>query len=401
MRYELKMYSRILFLAATLLMLWLPAKADTIPSAFSRPVVWRIGAEVSPAWVPGTNGFLEGENSFGKSVRSTFSGALRADFRFHPSTREGRLYKGAYQGIGVDVHTFYANSLLGTPVSVYVYQGAPLARFGRRLWLGYEWQFGAAFGWKHGEKSATEENLAVSTPVTARMGLGLKLHYSLTDQWQVTFGVNANHYSNGNSSLPNAGVNSIGATVGLAYTPHPQKESSAAYGKVESEADRGRWFYDIVAFGAWRRRIVTVGQNAGQQLCPGKFAVAGLQFAPMRQLNRWVAVGAAVDLQWDESAGLAPYWVEGSQDENIKFTRPPFGKQISAGLSAHAELTMPIFSINVGLGRDIFNPKGNKSFYQSLTLKTFVSRSLFLNVGYRLGNFKDPQNLMLGVGVRL
>lgn len=119
------------------------------------------------------------------------------------------------------------------------------------------------------------------------------------------------------------------------------------------------------------------------------------------RLNRWVAVGAAVDLQWDESAGLAPYWVEGSQDENIKFTRPPFGKQISAGLSAHAELTMPIFSINVGLGRDIFNPKGNKSFYQSLTLKTFVSRSLFLNVGYRLGNFKDPQNLMLGVGVRL
>ena len=39
-----------------------------------------------------------------------------------------------------------------------------------------------------------------------------------------------------------------------------------------------------------------------------------------------------------------------------------FGKQLSVGVSAHAELTMP---------------------------------------SYRLGNFKDPRNLMLGVGFRL
>ncbi len=29
------------------------------------------------------------------------------------------------------------------------------------------------------------------------------------------------------------------------------------------------------------------------------------------------------------------------------------------------------------------------------------TNSFLINVGYRLGNFKDPQNLMLGVGVRL
>ncbi len=71
------------------------------------------------------------------------------------------------------------------------------------------------------------------------------------------------------------------------------------------------------------------------------------------------------------------------------------------GLAAQAELTMPIFSINAGLGFDIISPKGDKRFYQSLTLKTFVYRNVYLNVGYRLGNFNEPQNLMLGVGVRL
>lgn len=81
--------------------------------------------------------------------------------------------------------------------------------------------------------------------------------------------------------------------------------------------------------------------------------------------------------------------------------RPGFGKQLSVGVSAHAELTMPIFSVNVGLGVNILNPEGDRRFYQMLNLKTFVTRRLFLNVGYRLGKFKDPQNLTLGVGVRL
>ena len=33
--------------------------ADSIPSGFSNPLVWRLGAEVAPAWVPGTNAVLK------------------------------------------------------------------------------------------------------------------------------------------------------------------------------------------------------------------------------------------------------------------------------------------------------------------------------------------------------
>ena len=93
--------------------------------------------------------------------------------------------------------------------------------------------------------------------------------------------------------------------------------------------------------------------------------------------------------------------MEGTWGEGVRFRRPPFGKQLSAGLSAHAELTMPIFAINAGLGYDFVCPDGDRRFYQSLALKTFVTRNLYLNVGYRLGRFRDPQNLMLGLGVRL
>lgn len=373
--------------------------ADTIPDGFCRMPELNVGVDVRPAFVPGTNSYLRGENDAAKAIDKSLAADVRFGFRFNKSTRQGMLYRGLYQGVGLGVNSFFNKALLGTPVSLYVYQGAPIAGFGSRLWLGYEWQFGAAFGWKHHKKGWPDNNVVAGTAVTAHMGLGLKLHYQVGERWELSLGVGATHFSNGNTASPNAGVNTVGLSLGVAYTINPQGEGSQASAQLAAEADRGRWFYDIMAFGAWRRLAVTVADTP--QLCPGKFAVAGLQLAPMRRLNRYLAVGPALDVQWDESAGLGPYWVEGTYDDGIRFERPPFGRQISAGISAHAELTMPIFAINAGLGVDLLCPKGNRRFYQTLALKTFITDRIFLNVGYRLGNFKDPQNLMLGIGLRL
>lgn len=376
--------------------------SDTVPSGFSRRAEWRVGAEVSPAWVIPTNGFLRGDNPEDKKIKAALSGDVRADFSFAPSTREGMLYKGLYQGLALGFNSYFSKSLLGNPVSAYVYQGAPFARFSKSLWLGYEWQFGAAFGWRHFNSQMPDNKACVSTAVTAHMAVGVKLHYMVSDRWQLSAGVMARHYSNGNTSWPNAGVNVVAASVGVGYVINPKQEVTAECDNTICErADKPRWNYDIAAYGAWRKRIVLIEESSDPVLCPGKFGILGLQFSPMRQFNRWVAVGPSLDLQWDESAGLAPYWVNGTYGNYIKFRRPPFGKQLSVGLSAHAELTMPIFSINGGIGYEIINPKGDKAFYQSLTLKMFMSRNVFLNAGYRLGRFQDPQNLMLGIGVRL
>ena len=84
-----------------------------------------------------------------------------------------------------------------------------------------------------------------------------------------------------------------------------------------------------------------------------------------------------------------------------EFDKPPFGKQLSVGLAAMAEFTMPIFSVSAGIGYNLLNPKEQKRFFQMLAVKAFLTRNVYLNVGYRLGDFKDPQNLMLGIGLRI
>ncbi len=358
-----------------------------------------VGLEVLPSYVPGTNTYLRGDNPYEKHINHSLTGAVNLAFRYAPDSRQGMLYPGLYQGLGVASTTYFASRLLGTPVSAYLFQGAPIVHLGRRVWLGYEWKFGIAFGWEH-EDYPANINGVVSTSLTAHMGLGAKVHYELSDRWEVVGGFEATHYSNGHTSWPNGGVNALGVSIGAVYRLNKPAGRVAASEELVREADRGRWMVDIAAYGAWRTRVVYVGDPETTVLCPGKFPVAGLTGAMMRKLNRFVSVGPALDLQWDQSAGLAPYWAEGLDYEDIKFYRPPFEKQVSVGLSAHAELTMPVFSVNIGMGHNFVCPKGEKSFYQSLTLKTFVSRHIYIYVGYRLGAFKDPQNLMLGVGVR-
>ena len=395
-----RMNKKALFLILAFISSFTTASAsDSTACTFSHKPEWHIGVETAPAWVPGTNDFLRGDNPYGQKVNATLSTDIRGGFKFNPSSKKGRLYRGAYQGIGIGVNTFFAGNLLGTPLSAYVYQGAPVARFNKNLWLGYEWQFGIACGWKPYDQQTPENHAPVSTSVTAHMGLGFKIHYEISSRWQLSAGVAARHYSNGNTSWPNRGVNSIGATIGVAYVLNPQEDFHGTLSSVDEEADRQRWKYDLMLFGAWRKRALVI--NHDPLVLPGKFGIAGMQFSPMLHLNRMVSVGPAIDFMWDESAGLSKYKVDGSYGDNIKFYRPPFGKQISVGASAHAELTMPIFTINAGLGFDFIKPKSERRFYQSLTLKTFVSKNLYLNIGYRLGRFKDPQNLMLGIGLRL
>ena len=137
-------------------------------------------------------------------------------------------------------------------------------------------------------------------------------------------------------------------------------------------------------------------------LVPGAFGVAGININPMYNLNACFRAGISLDAQYDESANIKDHVVGDDRSaENIRFYRPPFREQFGVGLSLRAELVMPIFSINLGVGHNVFyQGEDLKGFYQIAALKTSITRRLFLHVGYQLRNFKDPNNLMLGLGYR-
>ncbi len=153
-----------------------------------------------------------------------------------------------------------------------------------------------------------------------------------------------------------------------------------------------------MAYGAARKRMTWI--NGEAELLPGRFGVAGLNFAPMYNFNRFFRAGLSADVQYDESSGLSRYWVDGTFGDDIKFRRPPFFHQVSLGFSARGELVMPIFSINAGIGYNVLGNSDTRNFYQVLALKIDIWHSCFLHIGYQLNSFHNPNNLMIGVGYR-
>lgn len=361
----------------------------------SLKVVSRVSFDMMPGYVPHTSSFLGGANGEGKSVDASLSASLKYSFRFGHGTRQWRHYPGAYQGVGVSVNTFFADKILGTPVGVYVFQGAPIFRLSPRLTFGYEWNFGATFGWKK-YMAGRDENGIVGSRTNAYIGLSLLLGYRIAPGWELTGGIAGSHFSNGNTTQPNGGVNTLGLRLGVTYTFGNEPDKDVF---VPDLPFRPHFSYDILAWGAWRAKVADIQEQP--VILPGKFGVAGISVAPMYNFHRLFRAGLSLDLKYDESAGMDDYLTDFATPEEPSFYRPPFGKSLSLGLAAKAEFVMPIFSVAVGFGRNFVGAYDVKAFYQTLSLKTYVYRGLFLNVGYQLYDFKTPSNLMLGVGVTL
>lgn len=71
---------------------------------------------------------------------------------------------------------------------------------------------------------------------------------------------------------------------------------------------------------------------------------------------------------------------------------------MSLGVMGVAE---PIFAVNAALGLNALRPDGERIFYQALTLKVSPHPRFYINIGYQLYDFQHPQNLNLGIGVRI
>ncbi|MBD5214080.1 MAG: acyloxyacyl hydrolase [Bacteroidales bacterium] len=335
-------------------------------------------------------------------------GHAAADFHIHYafSRPESGRTASVYQGLGLSVGTFFQSSTVGTPIGIYAFQGAPFAIVGERLSFEYEWNFGATFGWKKTtDGDDIRSNLVVGSSTNAYLNLGIMGRYALSNNLALTAGLNLSHYSNGNTSWPNPGVNTIGGRIGLVYTPGSSPLTLRS--PFTSDADFSQGVsYDVTLFGAWRKAYFPADDGAftelGEQaLLPGHFGVAGINVAPMWDIHPTFRAGLSADIQWSENTGLTPYHIPDTYGEDAKFTRPPFFKQVSLGLSARAELVMPIFSLNVGLGYGLAGPSETRKFYQTVNLKTYIWGPAYLNIGYRLVEFHSPSNLMLGVGITL
>lgn len=349
----------------------------------------RITGEFRPAYNMPTHGYYRGYNETDTPVCSGCAAHLKYGFRLNPDSHYGRLYPTAYQGIGIGLQSFLQHDMIGTPLLLYVFQGGKIAQWAKKFSLGYEWNLGASYGWRI--------NKVVSSRWNVYINIAMPLTWHISSLWEVSLAPEYTHFSNGDTSFPNGGANTIGCRIGLTarINEHksPEAPGKALVSKDVTLAESSfpeRMSYDLAVFGGWRAdRTVT---DKGLKVANEVFPTAGLNFNALYHLNRYFCAGAAIDLLYDRSADI-------SIDEDIRY--PEVHRQLSCGLSVNAELTMPFFSVNVGTGYAFSSGHDMTGFYSRYTLKTFITKNLFLNIGYRLSSVLYSHNLMLGIGVRL
>lgn len=363
--------------------------------AYSRRLIHRLGVDARPTYIFPTNSFLRGENMTMTPIRKSISAHLKYSFQYFPNSYTDRIYRGAYQGIGLGYYSFEHHDELGNPLAIYLFQGARIARFNPRLSLNYEWNFGVSFGWEP-HSDYNYYNKVIGSKVNAYINANFYFNYILSRQIDLVAGADLTHFSNGNTRFPNAGLNTVGLRVGLVYNFNRNGDflSKPSFQPPVPRFPR-HISYDAVVFGSWRRKGVYIDETS-QVAAPGAFAVAGFCFNPMYNFGYNFRAGVSLDGVYDESANIYT-----DKYDSDRFYRPPLSYQMALGLSARAEYVMPYFSVNIGVGGNIIHRGGDlKGLYQVLALKIEVTRSSFIHIGYNLQNFHTPNYLMLGIGYR-
>lgn len=355
----------------------------------------RISFGFRPAIPTRHHDFFRGANSSGKSFRGSGSAHLQYALRFPSSSRLGRIWPTAYQGIGISTHTFFRHSEIGTPTTLYIFQGAEIARLGENLSLDYEWNFGISTGWN-------TNNLVVGTKVNAYINTALLMSWHPRPEWTFSTGLDFTHFSNGDTTLPNVGVNTFGLRLSAV-------RSFGGKGVIHNERTldteqklfRKRISLDLILCGAWNAE--TLKHMDKEYRLDGKFGILALHVNPLYSLTKNLLIGPSLDIQYNEGVNLSDYIAGISPvTDEIRFYRPPLAEQLAAGLSLRVELKMPIFSINLGLGHNIIY-KGDEleGFYNMAILKTFITKSIFLHTGLKINYTTSSNNLLLGIGWRL
>ena len=343
-------------------------------AAVHQAVAGNVVINLRPSYVVPTHGFYNGWNSLGKPVRAALSGDIQYTF-----TSQGYY---AYQGAGIGVHTFFSHDLLGTPVSLYLLQGAPLLQVCNGLRLGYEWNFGLSAGWKN------NTDVTVSA-LNAYINVAALFDLRLSDHWSLVFGPGYTHFSNGDTKFPNGGANTVNFRIGTKCNLHGNNVDGVE--RIFAADPDERAFgenvsYGLTALGGWRADRF-LDEDGNLIIDNSAYALIGLQFNPLYHFNEYLSAGPSLDLVYDASA-------------NRNFNRG-FISHCAAGLSIRGELSMPIFSVNVGCGYNVLQSGPDlRGFYGIFSLKAFLTEKLYLNVTYRLGQTSYAHNMMFGVGWR-
>ncbi|MDR2906795.1 MAG: acyloxyacyl hydrolase [Bacteroidales bacterium] len=357
--------------------------------------------------------FIEAYNSFGSvfntnpfvsPIQSYQALSLRYAFASNGSSWEDIAYNMPFMGVGFYTPFFSNNPGLGNPVSIYMFRGSTLAQFTDNLGLILEMNVGLSMNWKNYDPFDNPNNSAIGSPNNVHVGLRLHLDYVLSKHFDLKFGVDLTHFSNGSSRMPNSGINMGSLSLGLGYNINPVKKGFILRNSSLTPPIIPRHIAHDVQFVFSSRQRKFAADSASHLPSPyidTDFKVFGLAYSPMIVNGYKYKWGPSLHLTYDESSN-AQAWRQWNPADSLWYDRVKVAKladRLSLGLALRGEVSMPGLSVFATVGYNVFHRHDiDKRLFQTIGIKTYLKDNFFATFGISATKFSVAQFLYWSFG---
>lgn len=249
------------------------------------------------------------------------------------------------------------------------------------------------------------ENLAISTRNNVHVGMRLALEYSLSQNWDLKFGIDLNHFSNGASRRPNRGVNMAALSFSLAYNINSPNKGTLLRNPPLFEPPTDiphRIDHHVQAIISSRQTsFSTEGTNLPSRYVDRDFTVLGLAYSAMLVRGFRYRWGPSFRLVYDESS-RARAWRQyhpetGQWRDRVELA--PFRDRMSLGIGLAGEISMPVTSFFAKIGYSIYHRHHDDSrLYQVVGVKAYLQDNFFATFGISATQFSVAQYLYWSFG---
>lgn len=215
-----------------------------------------------------------------------------------------------YPILGLSVHHFsLGTDELGRAYGFFPFIDIP-------LWHGKGWksyfQLGSGIAWltRPYDRITNPRQNAIGSKVNNSAAIRIHGDITLNPNWVLTGGFSFTHYSNGKAQIPNFGINIVGGSVGMQWTPRPLKAEDYREATT-SKARLKKWGFSTHGAMAYREYFTDGGPRY-----PVYIGSAALIYQHNR-INRFYA-----GLEYEYQEGLAVWsklsWQDDSAQERFK-----------------------------------------------------------------------------------
>lgn len=337
-----------------------------------------------------------------KNIPFSSSLSLKYGIYSRGDTWQDVAYGMPYFGVGFYSARFFNKKALGYPFSLFLFQGAEIRPVSRTTSLFYELNLGMSFNWKPYDAFDNPDNIALGSSANVHVGAIVYFKTPLSDRWDIHYGLNLSHFSNGAQQLPNKGINIASPFIELVYNFNGNPTTASQTDIPQPPPLEERFDYDLTFTSSTRQIWVdTVGTGLPSRLLDKNFRVLGLSASAMRTKGYKYRWGPSLEVVYDESSDVRA-WRERHPEDGEFYDRVKLGsfhKRLSLGLSVKGEITYPHHSFFAHIGYNLIH--GNDydyRLYQIIGLKAYLKDNLFGTFGIRAARFSKAQYLYWSIG---